>query len=150
RRISVDRFGVLCEGAGMTNLRRALTLALVVLLLSWPGTAAAIHPKVLRVCNGSTAACPHGTRYASITEAMQRIERYRPRPDRQDWTLVWRGFSPEKEADGAGVLTTTPNVHVRGMDRNLVIVDGSNGNTANPCPSDPGLQDFSGREGIEV
>jgi hypothetical protein len=134
----------------MPNLHRAIALLAVLFSLALPGTASAMRPKVLRVCNGSTAPCPRGKAFASITEALQRIQRYRPRPGRQYWILVWPGVYHEKEVDEAGVLITTPNVHVRGMDRNLVIVDGSNGNVAGPCPSDPALQDFSGRNGIEV
>lgn len=134
----------------MPNLHRAIALLAVLFSLALPGTASALRPKVLRVCNGSTAPCPRGKAFASITEALQRIQHYRPRPGRQYWILIWPGVYHEKEVDEAGVLITTPNVHLRGMDRNLVIVDGSNGNVAGPCPSDPALQDFSGRNGIEV
>ena len=51
------------------------------------------------------------------------------------------------------MLVTTPNLHLRGMDRNRVIVDGTASGAA-PCSSDPALQDFrpngSGRNGIEA
>ncbi|TMA60633.1 MAG: hypothetical protein E6J75_00885, partial [Deltaproteobacteria bacterium] len=59
--------------------------------------------------------------------------------------LVWPGVYHEKGSDQAGVLITTPGVHLRGMDRNLVVVDGSNGTAAAPCPADPALQDLTPR-----
>lgn len=64
--------------------------------------------------------------------------------------LVWPGVYHEKGSDTVGVLITTAGVHLRGMDRNLVIVDGSKESTAPACPSDPALQDFTPRSGIEV
>jgi len=135
----------------MTTIHRTVALAATAFVVALPiRSAAAIRPRIYRVCNGSTTACPRGTRYTSITAAVQRIQQLRPRPDRQHWILVWPGVYHEKEMDGAGVLITTANVHIRGMDRNLVIVDGSNGTAASPCPSDAALQDTSGREGIEV
>jgi len=47
----------------MTNLTRAsaLTAAAVVVTISSP-VAATVHPKILRVCNGTTTRCPRGTR----------------------------------------------------------------------------------------
>lgn len=120
------------------------------LLLAGPGTAAAARPRVLRVCNGSTTPCPRGTRYASVSAAVARVQRYRPRRGRQYWILVWPGVYHEKGSAEAGVLVTTPNVHIRGMDRNLVIIDGTNGSPGAPCPPDANLQDLAGRNGIEV
>jgi len=134
----------------MTNVHRTVALGAAALILALPVRAAAIRPRIYRVCNGTTTPCPRGTRYKTIAAAVQRIQRLRPRPDRQYWILVWPGVYHEKQVDGAGVLITTPNVHIRGMDRNLVVVDGSNGDAAHPCPSDAALQDFTGREGIEV
>src|SRR5439155_23662879 len=62
----------------------------------------------------------------------------------------WPGIYHEKMSDTAGVLVTTPHVHIRGMDRNLVVVDGTNGTGSTPCPSDAASQDLTGRSGIEV
>src|SRR5436309_2452886 len=130
----------------MTNTYRGAVLA-AALLLAVPSTAAALRPKKLRVCNASMATCPPGTRFATISDAIARIQRYRPRAGRQFYVLVWPGVYHEKGTTGAGVLVTTPNVHIRGMDRNLVIVDGTNGTASSPCPSDPDLQDLGGRNG---
>jgi hypothetical protein len=68
-----------------------------------------------------------------------------------DWILIGPGDYHEQGASTAGVLVTTPNIHLRGMDRNRVIVDGTTPG-APACSSDPALQDFgpSGRNGIEV
>jgi hypothetical protein len=67
-----------------------------------------------------------------------------------DWVLIWPGVYHEKATDDAGVLITTPGIHLRGLDRNRVIVDGSDGTAAHPCPADPALQDRTGRSGIVV
>src|SRR5439155_20322572 len=69
----------------------------------------------------------------------------------------------EHGTDDAGVYVTTPNLRIRGMDRNQVIVDGTKASpTASipkPCSASPAAQDFGptagdgsteGRNGIEV
>lgn len=70
-----------------------------------------------------------------------------------DWILIGPGDYHEKGAANAGVLITTPGLHLRGMDRNGVVVDGTNRGSAR-CSSDPAAQDFgpvgSGRNGIEI
>jgi hypothetical protein len=70
-----------------------------------------------------------------------------------DWILVGPGDYHEQGATNAGVLVTTANLHLRGMDRNHVIVDGTLPG-ASACSSDPAVQDFgpngSGRNGIEI
>src|SRR2546428_12685758 len=121
---------------------RTPVVATTLLLAATVGLAAA-GPQVLRVCNGSTFPCPRGTQLATISQAIRRA-----RPG--DWVLVWPGVYHEKGSNEAGVLITTPSIHLRGLDRNLVIVDGSNGTAAQPCPSDKALQDFTPRNGIEV
>src|SRR5947207_12513541 len=46
-----------------------------------------------------------------------------------DWVLVGPGDYKERgyagQVEPAGVLITTPNLHLRGMDRNAVVVDGT-------------------------
>src|SRR2546421_11871304 len=66
-----------------------------------------------------------------------------------DWILIGPGDYHEQGASTAGVMVTTPNIHLRGMDRNHVIVDGTLPG-ASACSSDPALQNFgpSGRNGI--
>jgi len=70
-----------------------------------------------------------------------------------DWILIGPGDYHEQGARNAGVLVTTPNLHIRGMNRNRVIVDGTLPG-APACSSVPAVQDFgpngSGRNGIEV
>src|SRR5206468_4817274 len=70
-----------------------------------------------------------------------------------DWILVGPGDYHEqgiKKADEpAGVLIRTPGIHLRGMDRNGVVVDGTRAGAPTPCSSDPALQ-VTGRDGIEV
>jgi hypothetical protein len=103
-------------------------------------------PGVLLVCNGSTAPCPSpGPYYVTIQDA---VEAARP----GDWILIYPGVYHEKTKrwPTAGVWITTPDLHIRGMDRNTVIIDGSNGTAAHPCPSAAAEQDFTPRDGIVV
>ena len=107
------------------------------------GDQAAAATRVLRVCNGSTFRCPPGKFLPTIAGA---IGLARP----GDWVLVWPGIYHEKGSPQAGVLITTQAVHLRGMDRNLVVVDGTNGSRVEACPADMARQDFTPRNGIEV
>jgi len=111
-----------------------------------PATAGAT---ALLVCNGSTVACPAGvTVYQTVQAA---VDAAKP----GDWVLIWPGVYHEKSKQWptAGVWIQTPRIHLRGLDRNKVIIDGSNGTASQPCPSSPALQDTNGglgRNGIEV
>ncbi|WP_225101842.1 right-handed parallel beta-helix repeat-containing protein [Streptomyces sp. CoH27] len=111
--------------------------------------AAAAHdredPQVLLVCNASTVSCPSSSahQYGTIQAAADAART-------GDWVLVWPGVYHEKATKEAGVLITTPGIHIRGLDRNRVVVDGSNGTAAQPCPADLTSQDTTGRSGIEV
>jgi hypothetical protein len=106
-------------------------------------------PQVLLVCNGSTTPCPPG---ASVFTTVQgAVDAASPGA----WILIWPGVYHEKSTQWptAGVWIQKPNLHIRGLDRNKVIIDGSNGTASQPCPSDPALQDTNGgvgRNGIEV
>jgi hypothetical protein len=70
-----------------------------------------------------------------------------------DWILIAPGAYHEKGSDLAGVLITTPGLHLRGMNRNGVVVDGTNAGYGT-CSPDPAAQDFGvgggGRNGIEI
>src|SRR5690242_14090136 len=125
-----------------SRLTSSLSLALLLAAVA-ADPALARRPRVRRVCNGSTAPCPRGGHYKTIARAVHRAKS-------GDWILVWPGVYHEKQTDADGVLITTPNIHLRGLDRNLVIVDGSNGTAAEPCPPDPALQDMTGPNGIEI
>jgi hypothetical protein len=118
-----------------------------------PAAMAASHPdhgpRALLVCNGSTAACPPGVPHFRTVQAAVNAAH------RGDWVLIWPGVYHErsKQWPTAGVWVSTPGIHIRGLDRNKVIIDGSNGSAQHPCPSSPRLQDTNGgmgRDGIVV
>src|SRR2546430_306311 len=70
-----------------------------------------------------------------------------------DWILVGPGDYKESgnagAAEPAGVLITTPNIHLRGMDRNGVVIDGTKAG-APQCSSRPTDQGALDRNGVEV
>ncbi len=70
-----------------------------------------------------------------------------------DWVLVGPGDYKEQGypgmAEPAGVLITTPNFHLRGMDRNHVVVDGTRPG-APQCSNQPADQGVLNRNGVEV
>jgi hypothetical protein len=128
----------------MTISRSTLVLTVGLALSLLPGGPAfARRPRIFRVCNGSSYPCSKGGGRKTIAQAVKKAK-----PG--DWILIWPGVYHEKASAEAGVLVTTPGVHIRGLDRNLVIVDGSNGTSSNPCPSGAASQDLTGRNGIEV
>jgi hypothetical protein len=100
------------------------------------------RPRVLLV--GSHRGKPGG--FATIQAA---VDAARP----GDWILVGEGDYHERGAPKAGVLITTPGIHLRGMDRDRVIVDGTRDGFG-PCSADPAAQDLGpggdGRNGIEI
>jgi len=71
-----------------------------------------------------------------------------------DWILVGPGDYRSGSPAASGVLITTPGIHVRGMDRNSVIVDGTRPGPTGPCSARPEAQDLgpggAGRNGVEV
>src|SRR5436190_2497076 len=100
------------------------------------------------------AAGPHVLRvgsYHGMAGQFQTIQAAVNAAQPGDWILIGPGDYHEQGASTAGVLVTTPHLHLRGMDRNRVIVDGTLPG-APACSSAPALQDFgpSGRNGIEV
>jgi dienelactone hydrolase len=70
-----------------------------------------------------------------------------------DWILVGPGDYKESPSSESGVWVSTPDVHIRGMQRNSVIVDGTLPGTPT-CDPAPSAQNFgpsgSGRNGIWV
>jgi hypothetical protein len=120
-----------------------------------PGHTARPHsaghaPRALLVCNGSTVPCPAVSTGTVIYKTVQAaVDAAQP----GDWVLIYPGVYHEKSTQWptAGVWISKPDIHVRGLDRNQVIIDGSNGSAKHPCPSSPALQDTNGgagRDGI--
>jgi hypothetical protein len=127
-----------------------LAVAGVAALPGGPAIAASPRPAVLLVCNGSTAPCPPassgaGPYYRTVQGA---VDAARP----GDWILIYPGVYHEKSTrwPAAGVWIDKPGLHIRGLDRDQVIIDGSNGTAAHPCPSAASEQDFTPRDGIVV
>jgi hypothetical protein len=106
------------------------------------GTSHGAHPRVLHVGRWRN----HRGEYQTIQAA---VDAARP----GDWILIGPGDYHEQGSPNSGVLVTTPNLHIRGMDRNKVIIDGTRPG-APTCSKKDSDQDFgpggSGRNGIEV
>jgi hypothetical protein len=70
-----------------------------------------------------------------------------------DWILIAPGAFHETGTANAGVSITTHGLHLRGMDRNAVVVDGTSSGYGT-CSPNPAAQNFgpggSGRNGIEI
>jgi hypothetical protein len=115
-----------------------------------PGQPASQHSsRALLVCNASTVPCPKKVPHYTTVQAA--VNAARP----GDWVLIWPGVYHEKSKrwPTAGVWIQTPGIHLRGLDRNGVIIDGSNGSVRHPCPASAKLQDTNGglgRDGIVV
>jgi hypothetical protein len=122
----------------------AASLAFIAsLLASAVGASAATTPQVFLVCNSSgPTGCPNGH--------IKRIQAAVNAASPGDWILIWPGVYHEKGTSEAGVYVTKRNLHIRGMDRNGVIVDGTNVGASKPCSPNSAAQDLGGRNGIEV
>ncbi|MDR3416837.1 MAG: NosD domain-containing protein [Nevskia sp.] len=65
-----------------------------------------------------------------------------------DYILVAPGdWHPSANGDLAGVYITTPNITLRGMDRNATIIDGTKPGGSGACSADPAAQDFGPLDG---
>src|SRR5213082_4282473 len=101
--------------------------------------ASAASAKVLRV--GSWNGIP-----GSFRSVQAAVNAARP----GDWILVGPGDYKEQGNAGAvepaGVLITKPNIHLRGMNRNTVVVDGTKAGAAqcSSRPTDQGAIDRNG------
>ena len=107
-----------------------------------PQSSPSRKPRVLEV--GSFQGKPGG--FSSIQAA---VDAALP----GDWILIGPGHYREQGAPNAGVLITTSGVHLRGMDRNDVVIDGTKAGSRR-CSGDPAAQDYGsaagGRNGIEI
>jgi hypothetical protein len=86
----------------------------------------------------------HGSQgaYASVQAA---VDAARP----GDWILIGPGTYHETGAPGDGVRITTPGIHLRGMDRNRVVIDGTKAGSPT-CDAAAASQGAAGRNGIQV
>src|SRR5947209_8567998 len=120
------------------QMRRRLLLGLVAMLTMGLPAVAGAH--VLRVGSYHGKTGQYRTIQAAVNAA---------KPG--DWILIGPGdyktHSNSKPTTGdpaddfpAGVLITTPRLRIRGMNRNRVIVDGTN--SGPPCSRDQGDQNF--------
>jgi hypothetical protein len=138
-----------------------LSGALLVPLVSSTTVAAASSTRVRVLLVGTY----HGVagQYRTIQSA---VDAARP----GDWILIApgdyhevddaQGTTPAELGDGdhGGVVIHTSDLHLRGMDRDAVIVDGTKPGSSTPCPSTPALQNYGpvsggkaqGRNGIVV
>ncbi len=116
-------------------------LAAAAALAAWMAAAGAA-PQVLQVGTFQGRAGGFATIQAAVHAAHP-----------GDWILIAPGDYHEQGSPQAGVWIGTPGVHLRGMDRNGVIVDGTNPGFG-ACSSDPAAQNLgpggAGRNGIEV
>src|SRR3954451_10100637 len=82
-------------------------------LFAFTSASAHVGPKVLLV--GS---------YRGLTGQFSSIQAAVTAAHPGDWILIGPGDYHEHGSTMAGVLVTTSGIHIRGMDRNRVIVDG--------------------------
>jgi hypothetical protein len=149
------------RGAAHRTRHRPLTVALLVTALSCSGALAASPT------GASVSATHHSARAATTAPRVLRVGSWKgiagqfttiqsavgaAKPG--DWILVGPGDyheqadhqHPEIDDLRAGVLIRTPNIHLRGMDRNDVVVDGTLPGSSR-CASDEASQDFGVVEG---
>ena len=133
--------------ASPARIPRPLGLAVAISLVAAVATnvsAGASSPRVLRVGSWHGIA---GT-YTSVQTAVRAAHA-------GDWVLVGPGDYKENGYAGAtepaGVLITTPGIHLRGMDRNSVVIDGTKPGAA-VCSNKTADQIFTtgGRNGVMV
>ena len=90
----------------------------------------------------------HGVR-GNVSSISAAVRRAKP----GDWILIGPGdyhvrmdhFSQKGSAHPAGILITTPGLHIRGMNRNDVVLDGTKPGSRK-CSSAPGAQDYGQRD----
>ena len=137
----------------------------------WMATvvSAALAAGVLSGCSsGGSTVLTVGT-YHGIKGQYTTIQAAVDHARRGEWILIGPGDyhetadvngaqGPPAQGDNGGVYVTTPDIHLRGMDRNSVVVDGTKPG-ASQCSSNPADQNFGaqgtagkpvGRNGILI
>jgi hypothetical protein len=131
-----------CGSGSLSNGQTAKTTAAISTAKSSAKGSHSGKPRVLRVGRWRGQDGDYATIQAAVDAA-----------DPGDWVLIGPGDWHERGSPNSGVLVTTPGIHLRGMDRNRVIIDGT-GPGAPACSAAPADQDLgpggSGRNGIEV
>ena len=153
-----DTMSKLTHRTPLRSIGVACCLALVCsVLVGLDATAASAKgtgPKVLYVGSLSGHPTPPSSTFSSIQSA---VDASKP----GDWILIAPGDyhesgdmgadapSPSDLADGwyGGVDISTPRIHLRGMNRNSVIVDGTTSAATTPCSASPADQNTLGGEG---
>ena len=109
--------------------RRLLSVLAGVLAAGALTGAASAQANVLLVCPArARGARLPGRARASIQDAVNAASPGDWVPDRL------RGDYHEKGTYNTGVRVTTPGIHIRGMDRNRVVVDGTKASSSTPTP----------------
>jgi hypothetical protein len=144
----------------VVGLTTALLVAFFSIVSASDASAATSRPHVLYVGALGGVTTPKASTFATIQAA---VNAARP----SDWILIAPGDYHEKGDSGSnaptaadvsdgwygGVDITTPRIHLRGMNRNSVIVDGTLAKASKPCSaaaSDQNTLGGKGRNGILV
>ena len=138
----------------MVSLAIVLILALSSIVAAGGASAATDGPHVLYVGAFGGVATPKSSTFKTIQAA---VDAAKP----TDWILIAPGDYHERGDMGAdapsasdvsdgwygGVDITTPRIHLRGMNRNSVIVDGTLSKASTPCSSAASNQNTLGGKG---
>jgi len=127
KRTSASR-GVPSTRAAVRWVATVATTAVVALELAAARPAASASPQVLRVGTWHGVAGQYQDIQSAVDAALP-----------GDWILIGPGdYHPDGSTspEPAGIVVTTPDLHIRGMNRNTVIVDGTTPDAPTAC--DPG------------
>src|SRR3954451_21186816 len=122
---------------------RAGAIALALAMVCALAAAGHASASVLLVCNNSSA--PGGCSNGEFHTIQSAVDAAAP----GDWVLVWPGVYHEAPVghagcdDPAGVCIAKSDLHLRGLDRNGVIVDGTIPGAAQPCSASKDRQEFN-------
>ena len=148
------------RSSGIVGLAAVMLFALVSFAVTNQSSAATTRPRVLYVGTFRGITTPKSATFSSIQAA---VDASKP----SDWILIAPGDYHETGDSGSnapsasdlsdgwygGVDITTPRIHIRGMNRNSVIVDGTLATASKPCSaaaSDQNSLNGDGRNGILI